>query len=62
MRYTLTIKDRDDHILVALSFRTFLEVHNIAVGLHDGVAETFRYNIQIYDNVDGRIVYNQNTY
>ena len=62
MRYLLTIKNHEGRTVVELSYDMWSQVRESAGLLARGVAETFTFNVQIYDNQEKRVVYNENTY
>lgn len=62
MRYTLTVKNHAAKTVVVLSYNMWSKVREAAGLMHDGVAEDFTYNIQIYDNETKKVIYNENTY
>lgn len=62
MRYTLTVKNHDGKTVLVLSYKMWSKVRETAGLMHDGVAEDYTFNIQIYDNEMKQVVYNENSY
>jgi hypothetical protein len=62
MRYTLIITNHEARKVVELSYDLWSAVREMAGTLINGVAETFTYNVQIYDNQEKRVIFNENTY
>lgn len=62
MQYILTIKNHEGKTVVELNYKFYSTARAAADDIKTGVAETFTYNVQIYDTIEKRVIYNENTY
>lgn len=62
MQYILTIKNHEGKTVVELNYTLYATARIAAEHITNGVAETYTYNVQIYDTIEKRVIYNENTY